>query len=139
MNANISECNENDLDYLNRNIIAYNASEVPFTQNIPFLQLNFKIENNNTIIAGINSILYCWGCLHIDILFVDKEHRGKGYGTILMKKVEEEAKKSGCHLIHLDTFDFQAKDFYLKQGYEIFGELINCPQNHTRYYFKKEI
>ncbi|PPE03578.1 hypothetical protein HCUR_00960 [Holospora curviuscula] len=25
------------------------------------------------------------------------------------------------------TFDFQVKDFYLKQGYEIFGVLEDCP------------
>ena len=40
-------------------------------------------------------------------------------------------------LIHLDTCDFQSKDFYLKQGYEIFGVLDNCPKGHKRYYLKK--
>ena len=40
-------------------------------------------------------------------------------------------------LIHLDTFDFQAKDFYLKHGYEVFGVLDDCPKGHKRYYMKK--
>lgn len=40
-------------------------------------------------------------------------------------------------LIHLDTFDFQAKDFYLKHGDEIFGVLEDCSKGYKRYYMKK--
>lgn len=47
--------------------------------------------------------------------------------------------KNGCYLVHLDTFDFQAKDFYLKHGYEIFGVLADCPKEHNRYFMKKNI
>ncbi len=54
----------------------------------------------------------------------------KVMGAILLNKIETEAKAKGCYLIHLDTFDFQAKDFYLKNGYEIFGVIENCPPNH---------
>ena len=79
------------------------------------------------------------GCLHISTLFVNENHRGKGYGRDLLRKIESEAKSHACHIIHLDTFDFQAKDFYLQEGYEVFGELGNCPKNHARIYLKKEI
>ena len=48
-------------------------------------------------------------------------------------------REKGCHLIHLDTFDFQAKDFYIKHGYEVFGVLDECPKKHKRYYLKKLI
>jgi hypothetical protein len=58
-------------------------------------------------------------------------------GTILLNKVEEKAKQLGATLSHLDTFDFQAKDFYLKHGYEVFGVLDDCPKDHKRYYMKK--
>lgn len=39
-----------------------------------------------------------------------------------------------CYLAHLDTFDFQANNFYLKLEYEVFGELENYPPGHKRYY-----
>ena len=55
----------------------------------------------------------------------------------MLQKVEEQAKSFGSKLVHLDTFDFQARDFYLKHGYEIFGTLENCPEGHNRYYMKK--
>jgi hypothetical protein len=38
---------------------------------------------------------------------------------------------------HLDTFDWQAKEFYEHLGYEVFGILENCPRGHNRYYMKK--
>jgi GNAT superfamily N-acetyltransferase len=81
--------------------------------------------------------MYHWGILFIDELFVSEPNRNKQFGSYLLKKVEDEAKVLGATLSHTDTFDFQAKDFYLKQGYEIFGILENCPPNHRRFYMKK--
>ena len=75
--------------------------------------------------------------MFISVLFVDEPYRGRGLGTWLLKHVKEKAKSTGIRLIHLDTFDFQAKDFYLRQGYEIFGVLDDCPKGHSRYYLKK--
>ena len=70
-------------------------------------------------------------------LFVDENYRHKGLGSLLLNKVEAESKALGARLIHLDTFDFQAKDFYLKYGYEIFGVLEECPPGYKRYYMRK--
>jgi GNAT superfamily N-acetyltransferase len=72
-------------------------------------------------------------------LWVKEKYRKEGYGSVLLNEVEKIAKEKGCNLVHLDTFDFQAKDFYLKQGYEIFGVLDDCPIEHKRYYMKKNI
>ena len=57
----------------------------------------------------------------------------------MLAEVESAAKEKGCYLIYLDTFDFQAKEFYEKQGYEVFGVLEDCPKEHCRYYLKKTI
>jgi hypothetical protein len=51
--------------------------------------------------------------------------------------MEQEAKSMNIGLTHLDTFDFQAKDFYIKHGYEIFGVLDDCSKYHKRYFMKK--
>ena len=94
---------------------------------------------NKEIIAGILSKMYCWNCLYIDVLWVKEEYRKSGLGSKLIKEIEGLAKEKNCNLIHLDTFDFQAKDFYIKYGYEIFGVLDECPKGHKRYYLKKNI
>lgn len=125
-------------EYLGDKIEQFNASQVPFTQKESFINIAYHIEGDNSkIIAGIDAILYCWGCLFINMLWVDEKHRKQGLGSILLAKAESSAKEIGCTLAHLDTFDFQAKDFYLKHGYEIFGELKDCPPGHARFYMKK--
>lgn len=76
---------------------------------------------------------------YLELLFVDEAHRNKGLATILLQRVEKEAKAMGVSLVHTDSYEFQAKDFYLKQGYEVFGVLNDCPQGYTRYYLKKNL
>ena len=115
-------------------------TKVPLKQEVDFLWINRLIEDaNGEIIAGLLSKMYCWNCLYIDTLWIKSEFRKEGLGSELLKEIESIAKEKGCHLIHLDTFDFQAKDFYLKHGYEVFGVLDECPKEHKRYYMKKNI
>ncbi|KEJ00345.1 GNAT family acetyltransferase [Clostridium botulinum A2B7 92] len=131
---------EEEADLIVDMIVEYNLSKVPGKQEVPLLCINRVIEDTNgEIIAGILSKMYCWNCIYIDVLWIKEEYRKDGLGTKLLKEVEKIAKEKDCHLIHLDTFDFQAKDFYIKHGYEIFGILDQCPENHKRYFMKKNI
>ncbi|EPY2272951.1 GNAT family N-acetyltransferase [Clostridium sporogenes] len=131
---------EQEADLIVDRIVEYNLSKVPGKQEVPLLCINRVIENTNgEIIAGILSKMYCWNCIYIDVLWVKEEYRKDGLGTKLLKELKKIAKEKDCHLIHLDTFDFQAKDFYIKHGYEIFGILDQCPENHKRYFMKKNI
>ena len=61
--------------------------------------------------------MYCWNVVYVDTLWVDSSYRGKKLGSLLLEEVENDAKSKGAKLIHLDTFDFQAKEFYEKQDY----------------------
>jgi GNAT superfamily N-acetyltransferase len=125
-------------DYIDNQIVEFNRSKIPFLQDDTLLFTNYVIKNEqNEIMAGILSYVYCWKILYVDVLFVDEKYRHKGFGTQLLSKVEEEAKALGATLVHLDTFDFQAKDFYIKRGYEVFGVLDDCPPGHKRYYMRK--
>jgi GNAT superfamily N-acetyltransferase len=134
------ECSSGESEIIVNRIVEYNLSKVSLKQEIDFLWINRVIEDTNEeIIAGILSKMYCWNCLYIDVLWVSEKHRNTGLGSKLLKEVENTAKEKGCHLSHLDTFDFQAKDFYLKQGYEIFGVLNECPKGHKRYFMKKSL
>ncbi len=111
---------------------------MPFTQAVPFIQLGFVIRDKEHVIrGGITAVIYCWKILYINVLWVDEQYRKHGYGAKLLAKIEHEACKQGCKLAHLDTFDFQAKDFYLRHGYEIFGQLDDCPLGHAKFFMKK--
>ena len=91
------------------------------------------------IVAGICGLIYGWKILYIDVLYVDENYRRQNLGGILLDHLEEEGRKMGCKMAHLDTFDFQAKDFYIKKGYQIFGVLKDCPKGHERYYLQKHL
>ena len=59
-----------------------------------------------------------WGqCCELQQLWVKLEERGNSIGTQLMDVFEQEAVERGCQLIYLDTFSFQAPEFYRKRGY----------------------
>ena len=136
----IRESSDSEVDLIIDRLVDYNLSKVPIKQEEPFSWINRIIEDNNGhIIAGILSKMYCWKCLYIDALWVQEGHRKEGLGSKLLKEVEKIAEEKDCYLIHLDTFDFQAKDFYIKYGYEIFGILDECPREHARYFMKKLI
>ena len=139
-NYNIRESNEEESELIVDKIVEYNLSKVPIIQESSFIWINRVIADTyGDIIAGINSKMYCWNCLYIDALWVKEEYRKEGLGSKILNEIEKVAKDKGCYLIHLDTFDFQAKDFYLKHGYDIFGILDECPQKHKRYFMKKFI
>ena len=140
MKYNIVNCIDNDAEYICDKLVEYNLEQVAKTQEIDFVNINKKIvDEKNNIIAGCIAKMYCWNVIYIDILWVDKKYRRQRLGTKLLNEVEKIALEEKCSLIHLDTFDFQAKDFYIKQGYEVFGVLEDCPQNHCRYYLKKKL
>lgn len=133
----VRDCTNEDKDYLIEKLVEYNLSKVPAKQSDLFIDLSQKIERDGKIIAGIIARMYCWNVVYIDTLWVDSKCRNEKLGSRLIENVESKARELGVRLIHLDTFDFQAKDFYEKQGYTVFGKLDDCPEEHCRYYMKK--
>lgn len=92
----------------------------------------------NQILGGLwGSTAY--GYLHVDMLILPESLRRRGIGTDLMRKAEEEALRRGCHGAYLETFDFQARGFYEKLGYTLFGQLENTPPGHKRYFMKRAL
>jgi ribosomal protein S18 acetylase RimI-like enzyme len=90
------------------------------------------------ILGGVIGATF-WDWCHIDILWVKEELRGQGYGDRLLSLAEDEARQRGAKLVYLDTFSFQAPDFYKKYGYRVFGVLENHPGGHQLYFMTKEL
>jgi hypothetical protein len=45
----------------------------------------------------------------------------------------------GCQYVWLDTYSFQARPFYEKLGYRVFGQLPDHPPGHTRFFMFKTL
>jgi GNAT superfamily N-acetyltransferase len=75
--------------------------------------------------------------LHIDLLYIPESMRRAGLGRRLVNQAEEEAIQRGCHGAWLDTFSFQARGFYERLGYTVFGSIEDYPPGHSRFFLKK--
>lgn len=93
---------------------------------------------DGAIAGGVIGSTY-WDWLHIDLMWIKEEFRGRGYGHRLLTQAEEEARRRGAKNAYLDTFSFQAPDFYKRHGYQVFGELKDFPAGHQRYFLKKQL
>lgn len=85
-----------------------------------------------------------WGKTVYQWLFVEwfalpDAHRGQGHGTALMREAERIARAQGCIGIWLDTFEFQARGFYEKLGFEVFGTLEDHPVGQSRFFMRKRL
>lgn len=101
-------------------------------------QLTVLGVENQVVLGGLwGEVFMQW--LKVDLLWVCEAERGKGLGRRLLRRAEQEAKRMGANNVHLDTFSFQALNFYRKEGYQVFGELPDFPVGHTRYFLKKTI
>lgn len=95
-------------------------------------------DKRNSIVGGV--IGYAMGgWLLVDLLWVEESLRNKGYGTKLVKMVENEAVRLGCKYAHLETFSFEARPFYEKHGYTLFATLDNYPDGHSKHFLKKKL
>ena len=137
---NILQASSKDNHLLQEAITNYNFQIVPELPRAEICNIDLVIKNDSgEPIGGINAEIVNWGILFISLLFIHEKYRHLGYGSKLLKHVEEKARIKGCHLSHVDTFDFQGKDYYLDHGYTIFGILDECPKGHKRYYLKKAL
>ena len=136
----IEECSAEDRKIVLDGLYNFNMEQVPSTNPENWIPYEYIVRNENReIIAGILSTLGYWNGLEIKILWVKEEFRKSGIGTKLLIETENNAKAKGAIISFLDTFDFQAKDFYLKNGYTIFGILDDFPIGHKRYYLQKRL
>ena len=95
-------------------------------------------DRNRQVVGGLFAWTY-WNWLEVKYLWVKEELRGKGYGSKLVFAAEKEAIQRGCESAFLDTFSFQALNFYKKLGYSIFGILEDFLGQHQRYFLKKSL
>ncbi|WP_435020833.1 GNAT family N-acetyltransferase [Tundrisphaera sp. TA3] len=95
-------------------------------------------DEGGRIVGGAIGETY-WGWLHVRILAVAEELRGQGAGRRLMEEMERLAAGRGCRHAWVDTFSFQARPFYERLGYRIFGTLPHYPDDQYRYFLAKAI
>ena len=127
---------EKDVQEIHALLKAYNLSHREPSKDVP-LGIYYENENGEKLAGLVGETFGNWLC--IKYLFVSEELRGQGIGTRIMESAEQEAKSRGCKYAFVDTFSFQAPDFYRKLGYQEVFALTEYPYTGARYYYTKQL
>jgi GNAT superfamily N-acetyltransferase len=129
-----------DMEFLSRGIQAFNKETVPglpeVSQDLKFAV--FARDERGKVVGGIRANAF-WGYLCIELLWLSEEARGSGAGKQLVERAETFAVEHGFRHARVETTSFQAKPFYEKLGYEVYGVLDDFPEGHTSFYLRKDL
>jgi len=78
------------------------------------------------------------GLIEIRGFWVDEDRRGQGLGRAMMDAMLTEAASRGCSRAALDTYSWQALDFYSHLGFVEYGRL-EYPNGTARHYLVKDL
>jgi GNAT superfamily N-acetyltransferase len=119
-----------------KGLVAYNRSQIGRRK---WKNLAITIRNDaGDIVGGVTGEAWAdW--LFVQLLWLDEAYRGQDLASRAMDALEDEARAFGAKHAYLDTFSFQARPFYEKRGYRVFGTLENYPDAHSRYWMTKSL
>jgi GNAT superfamily N-acetyltransferase len=105
----------------------------------PWQSLEFVLRDaEGRVVGGVlaeTNVRWCY----VKALWVADEYRGQRYGSQLLAAAEAAANERGCIGIYLDTMSFQARPFYERHGYSLFGVLPDMPPGGAQYYLAKRL
>ncbi|PCH79906.1 MAG: GNAT family N-acetyltransferase [Hyphomicrobiales bacterium] len=127
-----------DLEIMNNGLRAFEISSMPdLPQESEDIHVAaFARLDDGTIVGGIKASVY-WDGLEIDVLWVANDQRGNRIASKLVEQIETFARSKGSVIAFLKTFD--ARGFYEKVGYKVFGILEDRPIGTILYHMKKRL
>ena len=118
-----------------RGLLAFNEAWIGPSNDQP---VRFVARDETGVVGGLLGHTK-WSWLYVAKLWVDERGRGQGIGTQLLAAAEELARTRGCTDAYLDTFEYQARPFYEKLGYQLFGTLDGYPPGFRQFYLRKRL
>lgn len=100
--------------------------------------LTITRPGSDEILGGLWA-LSLWGSFYIGLVVAPEDARGQGLGRELMARAEAEARSRSCRSMWLDTYAFQARPFYEKLGFELFGQIDGPAPMFPRYFMQKPL
>lgn len=124
-----------DRQWILDRLVAFNVSRAGPSDFTPFVIL-LRGQADERPLGGLAGMsFYDW--FYVELVFVPEDLRRLGWGSRLLAQAEAEAAQRNCVGIWLDTYGFQARRFYEKHGYEVFGALDDHPRGSQRSFLRK--
>ncbi len=98
----------------------------------------FARDDDRTVTGGLRATCF-WNTLHIELVWILKEARGKGIGRLLVEEAERFAIEHGFELALLESTTWQATPFYKKLGYELIATIPDYPKGHACHFLTKRL
>lgn len=131
--AEVVRSSEEQKEHVHRRLQAYNAKFMT-----EFSDFSCHIEEDGGVVAGI--VAESVGdTVEVAYLFVEADRRSRGLGRRLLEHVEAAARERGMRRVLLNTYSFQAPDFYRKMGYREVLQLRPAFDQVSQFYFVKEL
>lgn len=122
---------------IGRRLRQFNYGFVGEYPDMQYIRLNAR-DASGTVVGGLRSYVFLrW--LRVDVLWVDASARGAGLGARLLQEAEEAARSLGATHAALETFEWQAAGFYLRQGYEEFARIDDYAKGFFLAHMKKAL
>ena len=119
-----------------------------YDSHIPSIRLSDCIHNNQVYalqdggnVIGVLRYSLFWQTIpFLDLLYIDEDYRGKGYGRQMMDHWEAQMADLGYPYVMLSTqADETAKYFYEKLGYRRIGAFLPPEQQADELLYSKEL
>lgn len=93
-------------------------------------------DEEGRVVGGVTANTV-WDWLQISDFWISDKLRGRGFGRQLLARAEDIARRHGCRFAKLDTFEFEAREFYERHGYVVQSHTSDFPTGHTQYHLVK--
>ena len=124
-----------DLDPLIEGIVAFNRDASEREHGYQRFAL-LLLDDGGKPVGGLNGWAdFDWA--FIQLLYLPEALRRQGHGRDLVNRAEIWARERGLIGMWLDTFAFQARPFYEKLGFEVFGTIEDHPVGGSRDFMRK--
>lgn len=132
--------NENNKNTIIKNLITSNAQKSSWLKQhgSGLTERNFFAFDDQQLVGGaVGVIQYNW--YFLELLQVDPAYQKQGIGRQLLTTIEDFATTKRLTGVRVETWDFQARGFYEKCGYTVWGEIKDCPPGTVTYCLQKRL
>jgi len=137
-NINYKRIEKSDTEIINffdKHFMEYSLNKINMDSN--YHQFIYASYNDTELIGAIRcSIMY--KVMNIELLIIDPRFRKLGIGKSLYEMVVKYAKELNCTMITVETFNFQAVDYWKNKGFKM-DFVRNGYNGNSLYYFSKDI
>lgn len=114
-----------EIETIYNGLVEFNTQNFKELNEIQF-GVFIRDETGNIVGGATGKSLYT--TFHINYFWISESFRFKGLGKELFHRIELEAKKNGALNIFLETYSFQAPDFYKGLGFTEVGRYSDYPK-----------